>query len=290
MKMAVATLAIVLLLVAFSSIVTAQGMEQETEEQPMQTPMMQGMMGGGMMGQTPMMQQGATGGQGWMMPMMQSGMICPMCGQVIGSGIMGQTPMMQGTMGGQGWTMPMMQGMMGQMPMMQGTMGGQGWMMPMMQGTMGGQGWSMPMMQGMMGRGMMGWMYRMFTPQMLLFWTKELDLKEEQVKSIENIWVDLQKEAIQKNADRSIAEVELNALLSEDELNLEQAQQKIQQIATLEGDLRIAQIKAFYNMKEVLTDEQRAKLKEFMIKRATMYTTRKSATQEEKKAETKSMH
>ena len=54
MKMAVATLAIVLLLVAFSSIVTAQGMEQETEE------------------------QGTTGEQSWMTPMMQSGMICPM--------------------------------------------------------------------------------------------------------------------------------------------------------------------------------------------------------------------
>lgn len=257
MKTFVATIATILLLAAFCGIVTAQEMEQEKEEQPMQMPMMQGMMGRGMMGQMPMM-QGMMGGQGRMMGQMGSGMMCPMCGQMMQGGMMGS--MMQGMMGGQAG---------------------------MMQGGMMGQ---MPMMQMMMGGGMMGQMHRMPTPQMLLFLADELELEEEQVKSIQKMGFALQKEVIQKNADRAIAELELSALLSQDEIDLEQAQKKIQQIATSEGELRIAQIKASIEAKEVLTDEQRSKIKELMIKKAAMHIPQKAVMQKEKRVEKKSMH
>jgi Spy/CpxP family protein refolding chaperone len=216
MKTLVATLATIFLLVAFSGIVTAQEMEQTTEEQPMPMPMMQGMMGGqgGMQGG--MMQGGMMGGQGGMM---QGGMMCPMCGQMMKSG----------------------------------------------------------MMQGMMGGGMMAQKHQMPTLQMLLSLADELKLNEEQVKSIQKIGFNLQKEVIRKNADRSIAEVELNALLIEDKPNFEQAQQKIQQIATLEGELKIAQIKASIDAKKVLTDEQRAELKEMPKKKSVMQQPQKPA-------------
>jgi Spy/CpxP family protein refolding chaperone len=116
----------------------------------------------------------------------------------------------------------------------------------------------------------MGQKHKMPVPLMLLSLTDELKLDEEQVKSIQKIGFNLQKEVIRKNADRSIAEVELNELLSQDEINLEQAQQKIQQISTLEGELRIAQIKASINAKNVLSDEQRAELKEILKKKSVM--------------------
>jgi Spy/CpxP family protein refolding chaperone len=202
----------------------------------------------------------------------------PMMQGMMGRGMMGeQAGMMQ--QGGVAGQMPMMGGMI--CPMCGRMMGG-----GMMQGGMIGH---MPMMHGMMGRGMMGWMHGMFTPQMLLFWAGELNLEEEQIKSIQMVGFDLQKEIIQKNADRSIASVELNALLGQDEIDLQQAQQKIQQIATLGGKLRVAQIKAFINTKEVLTEEQRAKLKELMIKQSAMYTPQKAATQKGKQAGRKLM-
>ncbi|MBM3241100.1 hypothetical protein FJZ31_32860 [Candidatus Poribacteria bacterium] len=256
MKTFVVTLATILLLAAFSIIVMAQEVEQETKEQPMPMPMMQGMMGGqgGMQGG--MMQGGMMSGQGGMM---QGGMMCPMCGQMMKSG------MMQGMMGGQG-------GMQGGM-MQGGMMGGQGSMMCPMCGQMMKSG----MMQGMMGGGMMAQKHQMPTPQMLLSLADELKLNEEQVKSIQKIGFALQKEVIQKNANRSIAEVELNELMSQDEINLEQAQRKIQQIASLEGEVKIAQIKASIDAKKVLTDEQRAGLKEMPKKKSAMQQPQKPA-------------
>lgn len=206
------------------------------------------MMQGMMGGQAGMMQQGDVTGQ---MPMM-GGMMCPMCGRMMGGG--------------------MMQGMMGQMPMMQRMMGGQG-------GMMG----HMPMMHGMMGR-----MHGMPALQMLLFLSDELGLDEEQVTSIKKIGFDFQKEAIQKNADLSISGVELNALLSQDDIDLEQAQEKIQQIANLEGEMKIAQIRAFIDIKEVLTEEQRAKVKKLMMEKAAKST--KKPTQESKEAGNHPMH
>ena len=113
----------------------------------------------------------------------------------------------------------------------------------------------MSMMQMMMGS-----MGRMFTPQMLLSLADELRLEKEQVTSIQKIALDLQKEIIRKNAELSIAEIELNALLNQDKIDLKQTREKIQQIATLSGEARIAQIKAFIEAKEVLTDEQRGLL------------------------------
>lgn len=194
-----------------------------------------------------------------------------------------QMPMMQGMMGGQG-------GMQGGM-MQGGMMGGQGGMMQGgMMCPMCGQMMKGGMMQGMMGGGMMDQMHKMPTPQMLLSLTDELKLDEEQIKSIQKIGFDLQKEVIRKNADRSIAGVELNALLCQDEIDLGQAQQKIQQIATLMGELRIAQIKASIEAKKVLTEEQQEKMKELMMKKPAMHTPKKAATPKGKKAEKGPMH
>jgi mono/diheme cytochrome c family protein/Spy/CpxP family protein refolding chaperone len=110
------------------------------------------------------------------------------------------------------------------------------------------------LMQVMMNPGMMD---RMLTPKILLFLTDELRLEQEQLQSIQQIELELQKESIRKNADRSIVLVELKALLHQDKIDLEQARQKIQQIATLEGELSLSQIRAFITAREVLTDQQR---------------------------------
>jgi len=208
----------VLLLVAAVGGLNAQKIDQDTEAEPaaQQMPMMQGMMGRGMMGQMPMM-QGMMGGQGGMMG---QGMMCPMCGK-----------MMQG-------------------------------------GMMGGQG-------GMMGQGMMrGGMMSMDIPnaQKLLALADDLKLKDEQIKSLKTLSLNSQKESISQGADLSIARLELNSLLGQEEINLAQVQQKVREVANLEAELRIAQIKASIEAKEVLTEEQHALLKEITKKKATAMT------------------
>ena len=221
METYLATLAMVLLLVAAVGSLNAQEIDQDTEAEPtaQQMPMMQGMMGRGMMGQMPMM-QGMMGGQGGMMQggMMGSGMMCPMCGK-----------MMQG-------------------------------------GMMGG------MMQGMMGRGMMqSGMMSMDIPnaQKLLALADDLKLKDEQIKSLKTLALNSQKESISQGADLSIAKLELNSLLGQEEIDLEPVQQKVKQVAQLEADLKIAHIKASIEAKEVLTKEQQVLLKEITKKKAT---------------------
>jgi hypothetical protein len=113
-----------------------------------------------------------------------------------------------------------------QISMMQGMMGGQGGM----QGGMMQSGMMCPMcgqmMKGGMMQGMMGQMLMIPTPQKLLSLAGELKLEEDQVKSIQEIGFALQKEVIRKKADCSIAGVELNALMCQDEIDLEQVQQK----------------------------------------------------------------
>jgi len=156
-----------------------------------------------------------------------------------------------------------------QMPMMQGMMGrGMMGQMPMMQGMMGGQG-------GMMGQGMMrGGMMSMDIPnaQKLLALADDLKLKDEQIKSLKTLSLNSQKESISQGADLSIARLELNSLLGQEEINLAQVQQKVREVANLEAELRIAQIKASIEAKEVLTEEQHALLKEITKKKATAMT------------------
>jgi hypothetical protein len=169
--------------------------------------------------------------------------------------------------------MPMMQGMMGQMPMMQRMMSGQG---QMMQGGMMGQGMMCPMCGQMMEGGMMGGMMHgammgadMPNAQKLLALADDLKLKDEQIKSLKTLSLNSQKGAIRKNADLAIAKLELNSLLGQEEIDLAQVQQKVREVANLEAELKIAHIEASIEAKKVLTEEQRALLKDISTKKAT---------------------
>ena len=95
-----------------------------------------------------------------------------------------------------------------------------------------------------------------------------MNLEDEQVKSLKALSLNSQKGAIRKGADLSIARLELNALLGQEEIDFEQAQQKVKEVANLEAELQIAQIEASIQAKDVLTDEQLVLFKEITKKRA----------------------
>ena len=89
----------------------------------------------------------------------------------------------------------------------------------------------------------------------------DLGLSTDQVQSLERLRAEFQREAIRRDADRRIAEMELRTLLEQDSADLGQAEAKVREIERLRSDLRLARIRAIEQGKAQLTAEQRAKLR-----------------------------
>ena len=93
---------------------------------------------------------------------------------------------------------------------------------------------------------------------------EKLDLSAAQVKSLEQLRNDFQKESIRKDADLRVAEMDLNALLIVDKVDMAKIEAKVREIDRMRADLRIARIRTIQKGKEVLTADQRKKLQELL--------------------------
>ena len=91
-----------------------------------------------------------------------------------------------------------------------------------------------------------------------------LDLSAAQVKNLEQLRNDFQKESIRKDADLRVAEMDLNGILGAAKVNMSKAEAKIREIERLRGDLRIARVRTIEKGKELLTADQRKKLQELL--------------------------
>lgn len=89
----------------------------------------------------------------------------------------------------------------------------------------------------------------------------ELGLSPDQVQSLERLRTDFQREAIRRDADLRIAQMDLATLLERDPVDLGQVEAKVREIERLRTDLRLARIRAIEQGKTQLTAEQRAKLR-----------------------------
>lgn len=89
---------------------------------------------------------------------------------------------------------------------------------------------------------------------------QELGLTPAQVQELERLRADFQREAIKRDADLQVAEVDLAAFLKADPVDLSKAEAKIREIERLRADLRIGRVRAIEQGKAQLTPEQRAKL------------------------------
>ncbi|MGH7830123.1 MAG: Spy/CpxP family protein refolding chaperone [Candidatus Binatia bacterium] len=89
---------------------------------------------------------------------------------------------------------------------------------------------------------------------------EELSLSPEQIRVLERLKNDFQREAIRREADLRIAETDLAHLLEAEAVELEQVETKIREIERLRADLRLARIRAIEEGKAQLTSEQRKKL------------------------------
>ena len=91
---------------------------------------------------------------------------------------------------------------------------------------------------------------------------EELELTDEQVKSLKSIKMDFMKADIQKEADLKVADLELEELMSADKLDMATVEKMIKSIHSMKAEKKIAHLKAFEKAKGLLTPEQLKKKKE----------------------------
>jgi hypothetical protein len=93
---------------------------------------------------------------------------------------------------------------------------------------------------------------------------EKLGLTADQVRSLERLRSDFQKESIRKDADLRVAEMDLKALCDSQSVDLAKVEAKVREIERLRGDLRLARIRTVEKGKEQLTVEQRKKFQELL--------------------------
>jgi Heavy-metal resistance len=93
---------------------------------------------------------------------------------------------------------------------------------------------------------------------------EKLDLSAAQVKNLEQLRNDFQKESIRKDADLRVAEMDLGNLLNGEKADMAKVEAKVREIERMRGDLRIARIRIIEKGREQLTADQRKKLQELL--------------------------
>jgi Spy/CpxP family protein refolding chaperone len=93
---------------------------------------------------------------------------------------------------------------------------------------------------------------------------EKLDLSSEQVKNLERLRKDFEKQSIRKEADIRVAKLDLQALLDAQPVDMTKVEAKVRELERLRADLRFARIRAAQKAKEQLSVEQRQKLDELL--------------------------
>jgi len=148
--------------------------------------------------------------------------------------------------------------------------------MPMQGRGMMGQGM---MGRGMMGQGMMHGMHGMSMmgmgdhvimqlchfgcPGFLLQFSDEFNLTDNQVSELKSILKKYQKFAASKKADLKIARIELSELLDNIQPNFSQVENKVDEIASVENEIRMEYLDVIEQSRGVLTTEQLKELQKF---------------------------
>lgn len=96
----------------------------------------------------------------------------------------------------------------------------------------------------------------------------ELGLSPAQVQALERLRMEYQREAIKKDADLRVAEMDLATLLKADAVDLAKVESKVREVERARGDLRLARIRAIEQARAQLSPDQRAKLSAMLNDRA----------------------
>jgi len=96
---------------------------------------------------------------------------------------------------------------------------------------------------------------------MILSRRDELNLSTDQVRTLERLRNDFERDAVKNEADLRVAEMDLAELLRSDSVDLKKAEAKIREIEKLRAELRLGRIRAIEQGKGVLSAEQRDRLR-----------------------------
>jgi Spy/CpxP family protein refolding chaperone len=92
----------------------------------------------------------------------------------------------------------------------------------------------------------------------------ELGLTPEQVRALESLRSDFQRDAIRREADLRVAEMDLESLLQAEPVEMAKIEAKVREIERFRADLRLARLGVIERGKAQLTSDQRAKLKKLL--------------------------
>ena len=122
-----------------------------------------------------------------------------------------------------------------------------------------------------------GWhrhkMHRFSLAGLALRHRQELALTPAQVDNLRKLGTDAQRDAIKRQADRRLAELDLRTMLMPDPADANKARDlskietKVREIEKLRADGRVAQIRTMEQSRQVLTPEQRDKLRALLTQR-----------------------
>jgi Spy/CpxP family protein refolding chaperone len=152
-----------------------------------------------------------------------------------------------------------MMGGMGQGDAMDGTGGGMMGMGGGMMGMMGGHGTGPGMPEGHGGRSLS---HEGPLISIMLNHRQELDLNAEQVRKLQSLRTEFEKESVRRTAEIRVAEIDLGSLLEQDKWDLAKIEPKVKQIAGMQADLRLARMRSLEAGRAVLSTEQLEKFKQ----------------------------
>ena len=126
-------------------------------------------------------------------------------------------------------------------------------------------------------RGHGGWhrhkMHRFSLAGLALHHRQELALTPAQVDNLRKLGTDAQRDAIKRQADRRLAELDLRTMMMPDPADankprdLSKIETKVREIEKLRADGRVARIRTMEQSRQVLTPEQRDKLRALLAQR-----------------------
>jgi hypothetical protein len=93
---------------------------------------------------------------------------------------------------------------------------------------------------------------------------EKLGLSAEQVRNLERLRNDFEKESIRKEAEIRVAKMDLDDLLAAQPVDMTKVEAKVREIEKLRADLRFARIRTVAKGKEQLTADQRKRLEELL--------------------------
>jgi Spy/CpxP family protein refolding chaperone len=158
------------------------------------------------------------------------------------------------------------------MPPQPGPQGAPGPMMPGM-GQMGMGSMMCPMCQGRMGGGQgmdMGMMYPMCRGMMLpghhaLMHREALGLSDQQADKIRDIQTEFRKQQIRLGSEVQLAEIDLEQAMKAEKVDMPGVERLVREMNRVQGDLRLAGIRAKVSAQNVLTPDQRKMAESMMM-------------------------